>query len=148
MTQNRIFVIPFLKILFRAINFFMFVHTTQWTSSEFFLSRFSSIKPLAKKITHFTVQFCSKNLTHITNLNSLQQNTAKTFFTLQIFQQTCFCLVSEKTFTPHHFLTPQNCILEAFWKQMSVYFCVSPWEKFCFKDVVRFYLVGWGLGVG
>ena len=42
----------------------------------FFDFRFSSRKSqsqqrLAKKITHFTVQFCSKSLTHYTSLNSL-----------------------------------------------------------------------------
>ena len=39
-----------------------------------------------------------------------------------------------KIFALHHFLTPKNCILEALWKQMSVYF---------YKVIsVRFYLVG------
>ena len=50
---------------------------------------------------------------------------SKIFLTLEIFQETCFCLVSEKTFALHHFLTPKNCILEALWKQILVYFCVS-----------------------
>ena len=45
MIQNLIFGIPFLKILFRAYNFIIFVHTFQWTSSEFFFNfRFSSRK--------------------------------------------------------------------------------------------------------
>ena len=43
----------------------------------FFNIRFSSRKSqsqqkLAKKITHFTIQFRSKNLTHFTNLNSFE----------------------------------------------------------------------------
>ena len=47
----------------------------QW-SSEFFsfqIFQQKGLKPtkLAKKITHFTIQFHSKNLTHLTNLNSL-----------------------------------------------------------------------------
>ena len=33
--------------------------------------------------------------------------------TLQIFQQTSLCLVLEKTFALHHFLTLKNRILEA-----------------------------------
>ena len=42
----------------------------------FFNFRFSSRRSqsqqrLAKKITHFTIQFCSKNLTHFMDLNSL-----------------------------------------------------------------------------
>ena len=67
---------------------------------------------------------------------------------LQIFQQTHSCLVPEKTFAVHHFWTPKNCILETLWKQMSVYFCISPSENFCFKNVVRFYQVGSGLEGG
>ena len=125
MIQNLIFRIIFLKILLRACNAFIFVHTFQWTSSEFFLIfRLSSRKSqsqqkLAKKITHFTIQFRTKNFTHFTNLNSLDvendvlPHQSKTFLTLQVFQQTYFSLVSEKTFRLYHFLTPKNCILEA-----------------------------------
>ena len=58
--------IPFLKILFRAYNVFIFVQTFQWTSSEIFflISEFlaeslkTNKKKLPKKITHFTKQFC------------------------------------------------------------------------------------------
>ena len=77
MIQNVIFGILFLKILFWAYNFFIFVEKFPRTSSEFLFNfRFSSRKSqsqqkLAKKITHFTIQFRSKNLTHFTNLNSL-----------------------------------------------------------------------------
>ena len=65
------------RTLFRACNFLMFVHKFQWASSEFFSNfRFytrksESERKLAKKITHFIIQFCSKNLIHFTNLNSL-----------------------------------------------------------------------------
>ena len=77
MIQNLIFAILFLEILFRAYNFFIFVHTFQWASSQFFFySRFSSRNAqsqqiLAKKITHITIQFHPENLIHFTNLNSL-----------------------------------------------------------------------------
>ena len=77
MIQNLIFRILFFKILLRVCNAFIFVHIFQWASSEFFfIFRFSSRKSqsqqkLAKKITHFTIQFRSKNLIHFTNLNSL-----------------------------------------------------------------------------
>ena len=37
MIQNLIFGITFLKIVFRAYNVFIFAHTLQWVSSEFFL---------------------------------------------------------------------------------------------------------------
>ena len=106
-------------------------------------------------ITHFTIQFPSKNLTHFTNLNSLDienynapATQSKTFLTLQTFQQRSFCLVSEKKFALHHFLAPKNYILEALWKQMSVYFSISPSENLCSKDIVRFYYMGGGLGGG
>ena len=67
----------FLKVLFPAYNIFIFAQMFQWTSSEFlFKFRFSSRKSqsqqnLAKKITHFTIQFQSKNLSFFTNLDSL-----------------------------------------------------------------------------
>ena len=67
----------FLKVLFPAHNIFIFAQMFQWTSSEFLSKfRFSSRKSqsqqhLAKKITHFTRQFQSKNLSFFTNLDSL-----------------------------------------------------------------------------
>ena len=67
--SNLIFRILFLKLLLLACNAFIFVHTFQWTSSDFFLIfRFSSRtsqsqQKLAKKITHLTIQFRSKHLT-------------------------------------------------------------------------------------
>ena len=87
----------------------------------FFNFRFSSRKSqsqqkLAKKITHFTIQFCSKNFTHFANLNSLKMicslSTAKNLSDFTNLEQTCFYLVSEKIFALHHFFTPKNCILE------------------------------------
>ena len=71
---------------------------------------------------------------------------SKAFLTLQIFQQTCLCFVSEKIFALHPFLTPNNCILEALWKQMFVYFYISTYENVSFRDVVRFHLMGNELG--
>ena len=75
---------------------------------DFINFRFSGRKSqsqqkLAKKITHFEIQFRSKNLTHFRDLNSFNIikikscNTVK-HLTLHIFQRTCFWLVSEK----HH----------------------------------------------
>ena len=64
--------------LFRPYNFFIFVETFQRTSSEFLLNfrlysrKSQSHQELAKKITHFTIQFRSKNLTHFTNLSSFE----------------------------------------------------------------------------
>ena len=42
------------------------------TSFRFFRRKFQSQQKLAKYITHFTIQFCSKNLAHFSNLNSLK----------------------------------------------------------------------------
>ena len=58
------------------IQLFMFVHTFQWTSSELFLISDFLVEILeanktSEKITHFTIQFRSKNLTNFTNLDSL-----------------------------------------------------------------------------
>ena len=57
----------------------------------------------SEKDHSFYRQFHSKNHTHFTNLNSfktennmLPKRSQRNFFSLQIFQQTCFCLLSEK----------------------------------------------------
>ena len=123
---------------------FTLIHMFQRTSSKFFVlisdfleESLKTKKKLLIKITYFTIQVCSKHLTHFTNLNSLDiENNmllihcqTKTFLTWQIFQETCFslawCWSAEKTFALHHFLTPRNSILEALWEQMLVYFCIS-----------------------
>ena len=137
------------RTLFRACNFFMFVHKFQWASSEFFSNfRFytrksESERKLAKKITHFIIQFCSKNLIHFTNLNSLDiennmfpQHSQKLNMLLSVVKKKkhLHCTISWSTRT-------------AFLKQMSIYFCISVnfiSVNFCSTDVVRFYLVGVG----
>ena len=62
------------------------------------------------------------------NLNSLDiendmlpQDSQKPFWPCK-FSSKRFCLVSEKAFALRHFLKPKNCIFEALWKQMSVFF--------------------------
>ena len=120
-----------------------FTHLHQCTSEFFFNFRFSSRKSqsqkkLAKKDESFynTVSQKKPHKFHFTNFNSLDiannmlPRHSQKPLTLQSFQQTCFCLVSEKTFALHHFWMRKNCFLEALWKQMSVYFCISPWENF------------------
>ena len=76
MIQSLILEYFFENIISSIFDFFIFVHTFQWISSCFFKYRFSSRKSqsqqkLAKKITRFTIQFRSKNLTRFTNLNLL-----------------------------------------------------------------------------
>ena len=117
----------------------------QWTSSEllfyfiFFTRKPQSQQKLARMITHFIIQFRSKNLTHFTNLNSLDikticyRNTAKNLshFTNVPAKMCLFCV--RKIFAMRHYLTPKNCILEALWKQMFLYISLR-----------KFYLVGGG----
>ena len=136
MIQNIILWVLFLNTLFRVYNFiqksiarsliifkkprkmtsdffsnYIFV---QGTSSEFIFDfRFSSRKSisqqkLAKNITHFAIQFRPKNLTHFTNLNSLdieksmlsQHSQSLSHF---INFRANIWLVSEKAFALHHF---------------------------------------------
>ena len=119
------FKILYLKFLFwKYISdiqiFYIRSHVPMDTVRVFFNFRFSSKKSqsqqkLAKNITHFTIQFCSKNLTNF---------------------PTCFCLALEKIFALHHIWTPKNCILGAFWKQISVYFWAYLQENFCSTDIL------------
>ena len=135
-----------MKILFRAYNFFLFVHTFQWTSSEFFFYfRFSNRKSqtqqkLARKSNHFTIQLRSRNLTHFENLSSLtlrticSRNTDKTLSDFKIFSR-------KHVYVWCHKWCSANAIFDTkqkhfFWKHMSMYFVDV--------DVVRFYLVGGG----
>ena len=75
MIQNLIFVIIFLKNIISGVQ--LYSTRSSGHHQSFFYSRIcsrksqSQLKP-TKKITHFTIQFCSKNLTHFTNLNSFE----------------------------------------------------------------------------
>ena len=110
MNQNLIFGILFLKILFWKYNFFIFVQTCQGTSSEFFLISGLLAESLkAKKITHFIIQFCSKSLTHFTNLNSLDiennillQHSPEPFWVYSFFRKDVSVWCPKKKL--HHFL--------------------------------------------
>ena len=94
----------------------------------FFNFRFSSRKTqnqqkLAKKITHFVIQFRSKNLTCFTKLNSLDiennihpQHSQKTFWLYKFSIKHVSVWCQKKIFPLHHFAAPKNCILEALWK--------------------------------
>ena len=76
MIQNLVFGSLFLKILFLAYNFFVFVQMFQWKSEFFLISDFLAESLKANKIQrkrshsfYYTVSL--KNLIHFTNLNSL-----------------------------------------------------------------------------
>ena len=118
--QNLTFGILFLKILLRAYKFFVSVHTFQ--STFLFLVRSSNRKSqsqqkLAKKVTHFIIQFRSKNLTRFTNLNSrtiCSRNASKTLSDFTNFPENIFLFgFRHVSVWFHHFLTPKNHILEA-----------------------------------
>ena len=67
----------FFENIISGIQLFIFAQMYQRPSSEFLFNfRFSSRKTqnqqkLGEKIAHFTIQFRSKNITHFTNLDSL-----------------------------------------------------------------------------
>ena len=63
----------FFENIISGIQFFIFVHTFQWTSSELFLFQISVSKPIktSEKDHSFLNIVLFKNLTHFTNLNSL-----------------------------------------------------------------------------
>ena len=119
----------------------IFIFSTRSSGHQqrvFFDFRFSSRKSqsqqkLAKKSTYFTIQFHSNNLTHFTNLTTqltlkitCSRNTAKNLSHFTDFPANMFLFgVKKKIFALHHFLAPKNCIVEALWKQISAYFCIS-----------------------
>ena len=117
MIQNLISGIPFLKILFWAYNFIIFVHTFHWTSSEFFSNfRFSSRKSqsqqkLEERSLILQYSFAQKTSlilrtsTHLTSKIICSRNTTKYL---------SFNLVSEKTFALSHFLTGKSAFLKHF----------------------------------
>ena len=110
---------------FWAYNIFIFVHTFQWTPSELFFSFQIIEKSPGQKRTsekdHSFYKTVSLKKPHsfYKPQHTWQWNAPptqpKTFLILQIFQHTCLCLVSEKTFALHHFLTRKSSILEALW---------------------------------
>ena len=144
--------------------FYICLHVQVDLIRIFFNSRFSSIKSqsqqkLAKKFSHFIVQFRSKSLIHLMNLNlnlndiennMLPQHSKKSFFTLQIFQQTCFCLVSEKQFAEmvqYYFLTPKSC--NNSWNTLKANVCVFLYisvKKFFQRSCKIWWWGGWEEG--
>ena len=119
----------FWKYYFGHTNFLYL--STRSSRLFFFLVRFSNRKSqsqqkLAKKVTHFIIQFRSKNLTRFTNLNSRticsRNASKKTVSDFTSFPENIFLFgFRHVSVWFHHFLTPKNHILEALWNQMSVY---------------------------
>ena len=138
MIQNLIFKIYFLKKVFRACNFYIFPHVSVdiirvFFNFIFFSRESQSQQELPKKATHFTIQFLWKTSliiwtsTHLTLKIICCCNTAKNLseFTKKFPASMSLFGVKKNICTPP-FLDAQNYILEALWKQMSVYFCISP----------------------
>ena len=75
-----------------------------------------------------TVSLKKLHRTYLTSLNIikdiLQQHSEKPY-SLYKFSRKAVFLVSDKTFTLHHFYAPKNCIFKALEKLMSLYFCKS-----------------------
>ena len=125
-------------------------HSKRHIWSFRFSSRKSqSLQKLALKIaTHFAIQSHSKNLTRLTNFNSLviiksilPQHSQKPYPLSIFFSKHVSGWCQKETLALHHFQMPTNWILKVLGKQMSVYSCKSPQENFCSRDVRSFYLV-------
>ena len=130
----QIFVIPFLKILFP--------HVTVGIIRVFFIPEFVAENLKANKIqwkrSHsFYYSFAQKIIS--------SQNTSKNILSLQIFQQACFCLVPEKTFALHHFLTSRTTFLNHF-ESKCLYISVYLFKKFLFQRRIKIVLVVWRVG--
>ena len=124
----------------------------------FFNFRFSSWQSqsqqnLAKKITHFTIQFYSKHLTHFANPNSLYienntlpQHGQKPFWLYKFSSKHVSVWCQKK----HLYCTiswlPTNAFLKQFESKCLYLFVYLRRKKFCSRDAVRFYLVGVGWG--
>ena len=119
MIQNLIFIILFLKILFRACNFIPHVPVDiirVFIIPEFVVENLKVNKNQRKKITHFIMQFCSRNLTHFTNLNSFEmkiiclQNTAKKHPQFTNFPANMFLFGVTKNICPAPFPDTQELL--------------------------------------
>ena len=158
MIQNVISEIYFLKTLFRAYHFFIFVQMFQWTSSELLYNfRFSSRKSqiqqkLAKKITHNTIQFRSKNLANFTNLDSLDtennmllQYSQRPFWLSKVSSRLVYAWCQRKHLHCTISWRARTAFLKYF-ESKCLYFLYMSVRKIFPKDVVTFFLmrVVWG----
>ena len=130
-------------------------HHQNFCYSRFFSRKSQSQQRLVKKIIHFTIQFRSKNLTYFTNLNSLhiENNMLPRYYQKSFsFYKFSSKHISVWCHKKHLHCTiswrSRTASLEALWKQMPVYFCISPKENSCSTETVRFYLVILGVGGG
>ena len=152
MTQNVIFGILFLKILFWAYNFFIFAQTFQRTSSEFLFNfRFSSRKSQSQQKQH---SFARKTLlilrisTHLTLKIICSRNTAKNLSDFKDFPADMFLLGVRENICTAIFLDTQEL---HFWSTLkaNVYiFLYISVRKFLFQRCSNILSNGGGLGEG
>ena len=140
MTENLIFRILFLKILFSAYSFFIFVHMFQRTSKT------------SEKNTHFTIQFRSNNFVYFMNLSFLAlkiisyRNAAKNLSYFTNFPANMFLIGVRKNICTALFLDAQEVHSWSTSKGNVCIFLYIAVSNFCSKEVVRFYQMGvvWG----
>ena len=123
MIQNLMFGILFLKYYFGLTTF---LYSSSGHQSFFVNFRFSSRnsqsqQKLAKKVTHFIKQFCSKSLTHFTNFNSphienniLPQHSPKPLWLYKFSSQNAFGWCQKKHLRCTIFLCTINAFLKHF----------------------------------
>ena len=128
----------FWKYYFGPTISFIFVRTFQWTSSKFFYSKFFSRKSqreqrLAKKkslILQYSfaqkISLILRTSTHLTLKIICSRNAAKKFSDFTNFQQTCFCLVSEKYLFSTISWRPRTAFLKQIESKCLYYFYISP----------------------
>ena len=99
-------------------------HQSFFLISDFLVESLKASKIYRKSHSFYNIVLLKKPLTHYMNLNSLDAVATQPKNFLNLLK--IFCLVSEKNICTPPFFDAQNCILEALWKQMSVYFCIYP----------------------
>ena len=152
MIQNVIFGILFLKILFWAYNFFIFVEKFPRTSSEFLFNfRFSSRKSQSQQKQH---SFARKTLlilrisTHLTLKIICSRNTAKNLSDFKDFPADMFLFGVRENICTAIFLDAQEL---HFWSTLkaNVYiFLYISVRKFLFQRCSNILSNGGGLGEG
>ena len=146
------------KIFQASFQAFIFIHTFMCTLSEFFYNfRLSSRKSqsqqkLAKKMTHFTIEFCWKNLihftlrtpTHLTLKTICSGDTAKNLCDFTKFPANMFLFCVRKNICTAPYLDAQELLSWSTLKTIVCIFLYISMRNFCSRDAIRFYVVEWG----
>lgn len=112
-----------------------------WTKNKWFKSSYLDFiyfrffgrmsqnqRKLAKRITHFTIQFCPKNLTYFTKLSSLSivkkslSNTAKNLSHFTSFTANMFLVYIRKKIYTAPFLNARKLYPQSSWKSNTCIF--------------------------